>query len=275
MELFEICVDIEERYGVLVGDYLSALNTVGDVINFVYNSKGKIKTVNNSSYKIDTFPKKKRKVHHWAFSFLGVLSKLIWRINIDGLENINLAENYIICPNHESHLDGFWIWYSMGKFRPALDNIACMAKEEHLKNVVTRFFISMLGGIPVDRIGNPTPAMHRTQECIKDGYCVLIHPEGTRTRNGKLGEFKQGAAKLALDSGTKVIPVCIDGAYEIYPPDRNIPRLFNWKKLRKHEIKICYGTPIEPEGKTVESITQEIRNQIVGMKKEIVNANRN
>lgn len=64
----------------------------------------------------------------------------------------------------------------------------------------------MLGGIPVDWQGNSAVSVMRCRECIEEGGYLLIHPEGTRTRNGKIGEFKQGAAKLAIETGREINP---------------------------------------------------------------------
>ena len=139
------------------------------------------------------------------------------------------------------------------------------------KKIFRKGLISM-GAIPVHRSGNTTMAMKRAYECIlKEGYSLLIHPEGTRTRNGELGEFKAGAAKLAIETGTKIVPVCINGAYEVFPPHRKLPRLFDWRHMGKYKLQIQYGIPIEPDNMTEKEITEEIRRQIVELKDKLRN----
>ena len=88
--------------------------------------------------------------------------------------------------------------------------------------------------------------------------------------SGELGEFKLGAAKLSVETGVRIIPVCINGAYEIFPPHRKLPRLLDWKHLRRYTLQIQFGTPISPDGKTAGEITGKIKHQIVSMRhKEI------
>ena len=126
-----------------------------------------------------------------------------------------------------------------------------------------------MGGIPVYRSVNTVPAMKIADECLAvDGNSLLIHPEGTRSRSGKMVEFKQGAAQLAIKSGVKMVPVCIDGAYEVYPPHRKLPRLFNWKHLKKYTIKISFGKPLEVTGKNAAALTEELQEKIAEMKSE-------
>ena len=128
----------------------------------------------------------------------------------------------------------------------------------------------MLGGIPVDRYGVSAPSIQRCVQCVQDGKVLLIHPEGTRTRDGKLGTFKNGAAKIAEKTGNKILPVRIDGAYEIYPYKKKLPKFFDWKHFRKHKLKISFGEPIDPTGKTEAEITHMIKHSIKGMKKKEV-----
>ena len=123
----------------------------------------------------------------------------------------------------------------------------------------------MLGAIPVDRSGNSAPAMKRALQCVNSGYSILIHPEGTRTKTGEMGTFRNGAAKLAIDCGKKIIPVYIGGAFDIFPYNRAIPKFFNFKNLKRYMINISFGTPIEPFGKSKEELTEEIRNCILKM----------
>ena len=139
---------------------------------------------------------------------------------------------------------------------------------EHLKDKkIMRKAFYALGGIPVDRSGNTASAIKRAKECLQDENCMmLIHPEGTRTRTGKLGAFKNGAAKLAKETGTKIIPVCINGAYEIFPPSARLPKTFNWRKMRRYPLQISFGPAINPVGKTEDEITQMIRDYIVEQK---------
>src|SRR3990167_10254514 len=85
-----------------------------------------------------------------------------------------------------------------------------------------------------------------SKQAIEAGMALLIFPEGTRTKTGALGHFKEGPAKLSQATGAPLIPVAIKGAFNIYPPHRWIPKLFNAKKFKRYSIHVYFGKPIYP-----------------------------
>jgi len=176
---------------------------------------------------------------------------------VSGLENLPADGRYILCPNHQSYLDSIWIWTAIGHKRVDLRKITCLAAEVFLPS---KFTLAMLGGIPVERNGNTIPAMKRGLACIRDGYTMLIHPEGTRTRDGKMHEFKGGAAKLAIDANVPIIPVRIDGAWDIFPPHKKRPKIFRFGG--RYPISITFGKPIEPDGKNIEGLTALVQGEV-------------
>ena len=137
-----------------------------------------------------------------------------------------------------------------------------------MEHRITRDWLKLLGGIPVDRFGMSAPAIQRSKECIREGYTFLIHPEGTRTRTGELGSFKSGAATIAAETDKMILPVRIDGAYKLYPYNKRFPRFFDWKHFKKHELTIQFGKPICSEGRSAEEVTEELRQLIIGMGEE-------
>lgn len=113
------------------------------------------------------------------------------------------------------------------------------------------------------------------KECLVDHrFHAIIYPEGTRTRTGELGAFKYGTAKLAKETGTKVIPVCMNGTYEIFPPNEKLPKGFRLRKQRRSLVELSFGPAIDPEGMTEEEITGKIREYIVEQKEKF-NEHRN
>lgn len=263
LTMFDLCIQLETKFEVSIAGKLGNAHTVGDLIELIKNNDGN-KTAMN--YNINDYPKVKTKKDIKRLNSLGGFSKKIYKFKVDGIENISTHKNYIFCPNHESHFDALWVWTAIASVID-LDKICCLAKQEHLESRITRAGLAMSGGIPIDRSGNPTPAMERGLRCLIDEkYNMLIHPEGTRTRNGKLGDFKSGAAKLSIKSGVEIIPVCIDGSYNIFPPHKKLPRLFDWKHFRKYPLHIKFGKPIAPDSLNAEELTEQIRKQIENMK---------
>ena len=254
----EMCVEIESALKVSIEDKIGSLKTVGDIISLIENN---VISDSDVEYNIDDYPLPKTKKHIKQLKHFMRLSRFTWYFKVSGLSNLPTDGKYILCPNHQSHFDSLWVWTAIGKKRGVdLNKICCLAKQEHLKSNSTRFMLTLLGGIPVDRSGNTVPAMKRALECIQDGYTMLIHPEGTRTKDGKIHEFKGGAAKLALDAGVPLIPVRIEGAWNIFPPHRKTPRIFGLKG--SYSLTITFGKPITPNNRTVEDLTSQLQTEV-------------
>ncbi|MBO4926644.1 MAG: AMP-binding protein [Clostridiales bacterium] len=211
---------------------------------------------------ISRYPLKRKKSDLRFFRFFTFFTRKTYRFEVSGLENI--IDKYIFCPNHLSQLDALWVWAALrGRIdiRDACTIVAAELLTERTAGRISR----VSGGIPIEREGDFTPTMRRAIEVVREGKCLLIHPEGTRSRTGELGAFREGAARIALETGAKIIPVAITGSGEILPVGKKRPRLFDWKKHRKHALKIAFGTPIEPVGKEPAEITDEIRARIVDL----------
>lgn len=269
LEMFELCVAINEQYGVSIEEKLHEKITVSEVIQIIETSNNsQSETVMN----VASYPVERKKRDYEYLRRFNKISRLVWKFEISGLENIKKDERYIFCPNHESYFDGMWIVGSMDEER--LPSICSMAAETLYEKRIFKKGLIAMGAIPVYRGGNTSTAMRRAYECISDeNYSLLIHPEGTRTRSGGLGDFKSGAAKLAKETGLNIVPICINGAYEVYPPSKKLPRLFDWKHMRKYTIQIKFGEPVETKAMSEEFITKEVRRQIVDMKQELKNKN--
>lgn len=194
------------------------------------------------------------------FKFFSFFSRHAYDFKVEGLENIP-SGHVIFCPNHETMADPLWVWTALGK-ELSLGSVSTIAAEEFLTGFWSKVAFRAQGGIPVDRSGDFTGCLKRAEEVIKkERRYLLIHPEGTRTRTGELGEFKKGAAKLALSSGADIVPVYIKGAGKIYPVGRKLPKIFG-----KLPLTIVFGTPVSCAGKTEEEITSIIKERITQMR---------
>ena len=170
------------------------------------------------------------------------MSKVIWNIQVSGSDNIPSSGPFILCSNHESHLDSFWITSCLpSKLR---DQCCCLAKKEHFQTAIGRVFTHLMGAIATDRNGDGLPALKKGIAVLQQLRPLLIHPEGTRTRTGKLLPFRRGISKLAFATNTPVIPIKIIGAGVIFPPDKLIPSLFDWSNFKRFELQIIFGPPI-------------------------------
>ena len=213
LNMMELCVVLESAFNISIDEGMVTAKTVQDLIELVKSGGG----INPAkAYNIDDYPMQKTEKNIAQLKKYIKLSKLLWKFKVSGIENIPPSSNYILCPNHQSHFDSLWVWAAIGIERINPAKICCLAKQEHLDSKQSRLGLTLLGGIPVDRSGNTVPAMKRALECITiENYNILIHPEGTRTLDGNIQEFKGGAAKLAIDANVPLIPVRIDGAWDI------------------------------------------------------------
>lgn len=261
---FQFCVEAEGALGVTISERISLEHSIDDVLELVGRGEEKSGEVSE----ISNYPKKKGEREHRYLKKFYRKSKRLWKLTVKGVENIPTESRLLFCPNHESYFDALWVAGALQENGYDTDSFCCLAAKHLKEKKLMKKAFYALGGIPVDRNGNTAPAIRRAEECLREEHCMmLIHPEGTRTRTGKLGDFKHGAAKLAKETGTKIIPVCINGAYEIFPLSAKLPKIFNVSKMRRYPLELCFGLAIDPLGRTEEEITGKIREYIVEQKK--------
>ncbi|MBS6196030.1 MAG: AMP-binding protein [Clostridiales bacterium] len=278
LTLFELCVALEEQLGIDIAEYLPNIRSGEDILQILENKndKGDEKLEENRGYNVEEFPLKKTKADVELIKKFGKISSFLWDFKVIHGERMDTGKKYLLCPNHESYFDALWVAASLAAEGRRVDHFCCMAAQHLMENRWMKKAFVALGGIPVDRTGNAVPATERALAYVRQNDCLmLIHPEGTRSRSGKMGAFKQGAAKIAIEAGIEIIPVCIEGAYKIFPPHKKVPRIMNRKTFKKYPLHIIYGQPIVPQGKTAEQLTEEIKEQIISMKKEGIRKDEN
>lgn len=157
-----------------------------------------------------------------------------WRIRSEGLEHLPDGPA-ILCANHVSVLDSFFIPAVLAR------RVTFVGKAEYLDSWKTRRLFPALGMIPIDRSGGDSAAaaLDAAAEVLARGDLCGIYPEGTRSRDGMLHKGHTGPARLALRTGTPIVPVGVRGTLEIMPPDARRPRLFK-------RATIAFGAPIDP-----------------------------
>jgi 1-acyl-sn-glycerol-3-phosphate acyltransferase len=155
------------------------------------------------------------------------------KLSISGLENIQKHEHYVFVANHSSYTDIPIIFAAI----PV--NIRLI-----LRNTLTRVPIwgwaLLLSPMIIINRSNAAKAKKTLQhagEIIRDGASVLLFPEGTRTPNGEIQPFKRGAFHMAYESGAKVIPVAINGAFELLPRTAILPS-------SNKKIMVSIGAPM-------------------------------
>ena len=119
-------------------------------------------------------------------------------------------------------------------------DIGFVAKKEMETWPVINIWMKRIQCVFLDR-NNPREgikSMKEAVEKIKNGYSVVIFPEGTRSKTGEIGEFKKGSFKLASDAKVKIIPVTIKGTIDVLGKDK--------AKISKGNIKVYIDEPVDP-----------------------------
>lgn len=146
-----------------------------------------------------------------------------WIKEVNGLETVPKKGAFIIAANHASYMDHFII---MSTLVPYLDKkIYHLAKKEHFDNIFKKIWHKYVGAIPLDRETGGKEALKWAIKALKKGKIIAIHPEGTRSLNGKLQKGKTGVARLALASKAPVIAIGLIGTFEILPKGKSVPKL--------------------------------------------------
>ena len=173
-------------------------------------------------------------------------------VTIRGKENIpDVPCCYI--GNHTSILDIPLLIDSVGKC------MGFVAKKEMVKAPILGYWMKKYNCVPLDRENarEAIKVIRQGADNIKNGYSMAIFPEGTRSKDGKLREYKKGSLKLATMAKAPVVPVSIDGAYRAYEIDR---------KFKSIDITVTFGKPIYTENLTREEekgLMEKVREVIL------------
>lgn len=135
------------------------------------------------------------------------------KVKIEGKENIRKGISYIFISNHASHFDIPVLLSSLS------DMLALVYKRELKKIPIFGFALGLSPHISIDR-SHPKKAIESINtavEKLETGSSVLVFPEGTRSLDGTMSEFKRGAFMIASRSGKPIIPVSVTGTFNILP----------------------------------------------------------
>lgn len=185
-----------------------------------------------------------------------ILWILLIPIKVTGRENLKHGESYVFVSNHQGAFDIFLIYGHLCR------NFKWMMKIGLRRIPLVGFACAKANHIFVDKSGpKKIKASYDTARAtLKDGMSLVVFPEGSRTHNGKIGTFHRGAYLLADELQLPVVPLTINGSFEILPRDKKgiIP---NW-----HSITLTIHAPIYPKGKgtgNAHAIMNESREVIV------------
>ena len=164
-----------------------------------------------------------------------------FRPKVTGLRQVPTVGPVIIASNHLSFSDSIFMPLVVPR------KVTFLAKSEYftspgVKGLLKKLTFKALGQVPVDRAGGrrSEAALLTGLELLKEGACIGIYPEGTRSPDGRLYKGRTGIARMAIESGAPVVPVAMFNTAEIQPTGKVVPKL--------QRVEMVFGEPMYFEG---------------------------
>jgi long-chain acyl-CoA synthetase len=251
LALTELLVALEAKYGTIDPKALQACRTVADVENLVGTERASLRpqALARSRYAIegrrDGSGAKKPLVlpeplQEQGKKLIGKFQDLFYgevmRSKVVGRAFIPHNRNTIVVANHVSHLDMGFVRHALGKYG---EDIVTLAAQDYFfeKNTLQRAFFENLTNLKaVDRRGGLRASERQAAEILTRGKTMLIFPEGTRSTDGEVHDFKPLLGHLALTYGVDILPLYLAGTHKAMPKGSKIPT--------SRDIEARIGPPI-------------------------------
>lgn len=196
--------------------------------------------------------------------------KLFSFLKINGAENLPINENMILCSNHNSFLDGFVIEAALPT--KILEHTFFLGLKTFFEAPVIKNFAKTMRFIPIDPGTQMIAAMQASAYVLRNKKAICIFPEGERSIDGKVKEFKKGVGILAKELNVRIVPIYIDGTFEAWPRGEKLPK--------PHRIIVTFGKPCElaelqaigyklNAKNAYEAIAKGIREKVIALQKSI------
>lgn len=186
------------------------------------------------------------------------LTMLLYRIRAIGAEHVPRSGAVVLAPNHFSQWDHFFAGVYLRR------KVRFMAKSQLFKNPVIKFIFWHGGPFPVRRGHQDEEAFKTAYVILDHGGCLLMYPEGGRSRTGGLGEPRPGVGRIALESGVPVVPIAIHGSQGVR----------GWRRCSFPKVTVQYGEPMTFDVAASPSREQqmEVAGQVFGRVREMYEA---
>lgn len=175
------------------------------------------------------------------------------RVAVEGRENLDPGRSYVIVSNHQSHYDVFVLYGWLDT------DFRWVMKAELRRVPFLGAACARLGHVYIDRSDRQAAlaSLQAARDRITGGTSILFFPEGTRSRDGSLREFKKGAFRMALDLGLPILPLTVSGTRHILPPDT--------LDLRPGSARLVIHPPVPVDGlgpEDAEALAARVRRVI-------------
>ncbi len=190
--------------------------------------------------------KRKTAVALFFFVFVKLwylVALVLLRLDVRGRRHVPKHGAFLISPNHQSYLDVF-VLVSLLPFR-AFRNLFFVGASEYFATPFRRRLARLVNVVPVDADSNLLRAMQAGAFGLRHGKVLVLFPEGQRSIDGVPRVFKKGAAILSTYLRVPIVPVAIDGLYDIWARSRPLQwsALWPWSGVR---VRLQFGPPLDP-----------------------------
>ncbi|KAF7838140.1 1-acyl-sn-glycerol-3-phosphate acyltransferase 1, chloroplastic-like isoform X1 [Senna tora] len=196
------------------------------------------------------FDRHRRKYHHFIAKIWSTLTVTpFYNVNFEGLENLPPQDTpAVYVSNHQSFLDIYTL-LTLGR------SFKFISKTSIFLFPIIGWAMFLLGTIPLKRMDSRSQldCLKRCMDLIKKGASVFFFPEGTRTRDGKLGPFKKGAFSVAAKTKAPVVPITLVGTGQIMPAGKE-------DIVNSGTVKVIIHKPLH--GNDASMLCEEARNTI-------------
>lgn len=178
----------------------------------------------------------------WAWA---VLKVLLIPVRVSGRENLKRGQSYVFVSNHQGAFDIFIIYGHLCR------NFKWMMKYQLRKIPFVGAACEAAHFIFVDKRGPSKikKTYENARHTLRDGMSVVVFPEGARTFTGHMGVFKRGAFMLADELQLPVVPLTINGSFNV------MPRTNKWYHIDRHPLSLTIHAPIYPTAHGADDIT--------------------
>lgn len=207
----------------------------------------KDKTKTNKRKKRENLPGK-RSLWGRFLASLGIsLARFFAKITYVDVENIPKDIPYVLAPNHQTYVDGLIVAKGLppSHFERFSALIGADLKTDH--GFMGKVILPVSRGVEVERHGNPIRGLVRAVRAAQADNIIMVHPEGTRTYDGLVAPLQDGASFIAMRSEIPLVPVYIEGGFEVFSRYDKFPKRKNPITKKKNKINIIFGEPLSPE----------------------------
>jgi len=250
---------IEHTFGMkLLVEDMSAFPDIKAMAEYVASRKTKVEVeeVDWHSFLNETVPDLRIPQASCLFSFVNKCLKLFFRVynslRIYGRIQIPARGPYILAPNHQSYVDAPVVL--SGLTCRQIKTCYFFATEQHVRSKFRRALADKNNTIIMEQ-AHLKESIQKLAQVLKEGKNIVIFPEGSRTHDGELGDFKLSFAILSKELNIPIIPVCIRGAYDALPRHR--------KYLYPRHIEVHYLPPVIPTSDiTYQQLADKVKKAI-------------